>query len=97
LEGGVEITIKPNAQGKAIRLMINGDIDVTHMGNLQYYCSGDIITEATTRREITHTDVVQTQQKKISASLARDTTEAPDIVNNQGYYQFPETAGDENS
>jgi len=92
LEGGVEITIKANKQGKAIRLQIDGDIDITHSGNLQYYCSGDVITEATARREITKTDKVETQQKKISASLVRDTTEAPDIVNNQGLY-----VSDENS
>jgi len=89
--------VKPNKQNKAIRLCIIGDVDITHMGHLQYLCTGDAITQATTRREITMTDKVETQQKKVSASLARDTTEAPDIVNNQGYYQFPGTAGDENS
>lgn len=92
LEGGVEITIKANKQGKALRLMIQGDIDVTHQGNLNYYCSGDATLEMTSRRQIVKTDNVETQQKKISASLVRDTTEAPDIVNNQGLY-----SSDENS
>jgi hypothetical protein len=92
LEGGVEITIKANKQGKALRLMIDGDIDVSHRGNLNYYCSGDAVLEYTSRRQIVKTDNIETQQKKISASLVRDTTEAPDIVNNQGLY-----SSDENS
>lgn len=92
LEGGMEITVKPNKQNKAIRLCIIGDVDITHQGNLQYLCTGDVITEATTRREITKTDKIETQQKKISSSLVRDTTEAPDIVNNQGLYQSDENS-----
>jgi hypothetical protein len=92
LEGGIEITVKPNKQNKAIRLCIIGDVDITHQGHFQYLCTGDVITEATTRREITKTDKVETQQKKISASLTRDTTEAPDIVNNQGLYQSDENS-----
>jgi hypothetical protein len=92
LEGGVEITIKANKQGKALRLMIDGDIDISQRGNLNYYCSGDATLEYTTRRQIVKTDNVETQQKKISASLVRDTTEAPDIVHNQGLYQSDENS-----
>lgn len=92
LEGGVEITIKANKQGKALRLMIDGDIDITQRGNLNYYCSGDATLEYTARRQIVKTDNVETQQKRITSSLVRDTTEAPDIVNNQGLY-----SSDENS
>jgi hypothetical protein len=92
LEGGVEITIKGNKQGKAIRLMIQGDIDVTHQGNLNWLSTGDWTTECTSWRHITKTDRVFTQQKAISSSLVRDTTEAPDIVHNQGLY-----LSDENS
>lgn len=92
LDGGIEITIKPNKQNKAIRLCIIGDIDITHMGHLQYLCTGDVVTEATTRRTITKTDNVETQQKRISSSLTRDTTEAPDIVNNQGLYESDENS-----
>jgi len=92
LDGGIELTIKPNNQNKAIRLCIIGDIDITHQGHLQYLCTGDVISEATTRREITKTDKVETQQKKISSSLVRDTTEAPDIVNNQGLYESDENS-----
>jgi hypothetical protein len=92
LDGAIELTIKPNTGQKAIRLSIIGDVDVTHVGNLNYLCTGDMVVEATTRRLIVKTDNIETQQKKISASLARDTTEAPDIVNNQGLY-----TSDENS
>jgi hypothetical protein len=92
LDGGIEITILPNAQGKAMRLNIIGDVDVTHQGNLQYHCTGDMVTEATTLRSIVKTDRIETQQKAISASLARDTTEAPDIVNSQGLYQSDENS-----
>jgi hypothetical protein len=95
LEGGVEITIKANKQGKALRLMIDGDIDITQRGNLNYYCSGDATLEYTTRRQIVKTDNVETQQKKLSSSLARDTRESyGDMVNSQpGAY---ETYSDEN-
>jgi hypothetical protein len=92
LDGGIEITILPNAQGKAMRFNIIGDIDITHQGNLQYHCTGDMVTEATTSRSIVKTDRIETQQKAISSSLARDTTEAPDIVNNQGLYQSDENS-----
>jgi hypothetical protein len=92
LDGAIELTIKPNNGQQAISLCIMGDVDVTHIGNLQYLCTGDMIIEATTRRINVKLDNIETQQKKISASLARDTTEAPDIVNNQGLY-----TSDENS
>ena len=92
MDGGIEITIKPNKQGRALQLMIDGDIDITHRGNLHYYTGGDVNTEATTHRSIVKTDRVETQQKKVSASLTRDTTEAPDIVNNQGLYQSDENS-----
>jgi hypothetical protein len=95
LFGGCEITIKPNKQGKALRLEIQGDIDITHMGHLQYHCTGDWITECATRLHVTKTDDISTQQKKVSMSLVRDTTEAPDIVNNQGG-QIP-APGEENA
>ena len=72
--------------------MIDGDIDISQRGNLNYYCSGDATLEYTTRRQIVKTDNVETQQKKISASLVRDTTEAPDIVHNQGLYQSDENS-----
>ena len=98
LEGGVEITVKPNKQGKAIRLMIMGDIDIIHAGNLNHLTTGDVISEATTRRTITKTDVVETQQKKVSSSLARDTRESyGDMVNSQpGAYEEYSDENDQN-
>ena len=92
LEGGVEITIKANKQGRALRLMIDGDIDISHRGNLSYYSGGDMVTEVTSLRSIVKTDRIETQQKRISSSLTRDTTEAPDIVHNQGLYQSDENS-----
>lgn len=92
LDGAIEITIRPNTGQRAINLQIIGDVDITHQGNLHYLCTGDAILEYTTRRQIVKTDNVETQQKKISASLVRDTREAPEIINNQGGY-----TSDENS
>jgi hypothetical protein len=91
-DGGIEVVIRPNQQGKAIRLEIDGDIDITHKGNLHWHSTGDWVTEQTTWRNATKTDRVFTQQKSISASLTRDTTEAPDIVHNQGLYQSDENS-----
>lgn len=92
LDGAIEITIKPNTGQRAVQLQIIGDIDVTHQGNLNWLSTGDWITEQTTWRNITKTDRVFTQQKSINASLVRDTTEAPDIVNNQGTYESDENS-----
>ena len=96
LDGGIEITIKPNKQGRALQLQIDGDICISHNGNLQYYSGGDLITEVTTHRSIVKTDRIETQQKKVSSSLARDTRETyGDAVNQQpGAY---ESYGDENT
>jgi hypothetical protein len=91
-DGGIEVVIRPNQQGKAIRLEIDGDIDITHKGNLHWHSTGDWVTEQTTWRNVTKTDRVFTQQKSITASLARDTTEAPDIVHNQGLYESDENS-----
>ena len=89
LTGGCEITIKPNKQNKALRIEIIGDVDITHEGNLQYYCSGDVVTECTTRSQITKTDNISVQQKAVVMSLARTTLEAPDIIHNQGGQTTP--------
>jgi len=91
-DGGVEVTLKPNTQGKALRLEIQGDIDITHQGNLHWHSTGDWITECTTWRHATKTDIIFTAQKIIEKGLTRHTTEAPDIVHNQGLY-----SSDENS
>jgi hypothetical protein len=92
LDGAIEIVIKPNTGQRAIQLSIVGDIDVTHMGNIHWLTTGDGIFEYTAYRRIVKTDVVTTQQKRISSSLTRDTTEAPDIVHNQGFYQSDENS-----
>lgn len=92
LDGAIEITIKPNTGQRAIQLSIVGDVDITHQGNVHYLCTGDGVFEFTAYRRIVKTDVVTTQQKRVSASLTRDTTEAPDIVHNQGLYQSDENS-----
>lgn len=48
--------------------------------------TGDIVQECNSFRNIVHTDAILTAQKIIEAALARHTTEAPDIVHNQGLY-----------
>lgn len=92
LDGAIEITIRPNTGQRAIQLQVIGDIDVTHQGNLNWLSTGDWITEQTSWRNITKTDRVFTQQKAISSSLTRDTTEAPDIIHNQGLYDSDENS-----
>jgi hypothetical protein len=97
LDGAIEITIRPNTGQRAINLSIIGDIDITHVGNLQYLCTGDAILEMTTRRVIVKTDNVETQQKKISSSTARDTRESyGDVINSQpGAYEAYSDENDE--
>lgn len=86
MDGGIEGTIQANKQGKAIRLELNGDLDLTVKGNMHLNVTGDYVQECNSYRNIVHTDAVMTAQKIIESSLARHTTEAPDIVHNQGAY-----------
>ena len=92
LDGGAELTIGPNAQGRGLRLEIRGDVDWTVKGNFHMHVTGDTIWESTTHRAIAKTDYIVTAQKVIESALTRHTTEAPDIVHNQGLY-----SSDENS
>jgi hypothetical protein len=86
LDGGIEGTIQASKAGKAIRLELNGDLDLTVKGNYHLNVTGDYIMECNSLREIVHTDKVTTTQKTVDMALTRHTTEAPDIVNNQGAY-----------
>jgi hypothetical protein len=90
LDGGIEIVIGQNNEKKGIRLEVNGDVDLTVKGNMHQHITGDYVLEATTIRTIAKTDYVLTAQKVIEAALTRHTTEAPDIVNNQGLYESDE-------
>jgi hypothetical protein len=92
LDGGVEMTIGQNKQQKALRLEINGDVDLLIKGNKHEHITGDYILECATFRGTTKTDHVQSAQKIIQSAMTRHTTEAPDIVHNQGDY-----VSDENS
>jgi hypothetical protein len=92
LDGGVEMVIGQNKQGKGLRLEINGDVDWTIKGNWHVNVTGDMVHECTTYRLNAKTDAIVTAQKIIEKALARHTTEAADIVHNEGLY-----ASDENS
>ncbi|MGB7282011.1 MAG: hypothetical protein WBE13_07110, partial [Candidatus Acidiferrum sp.] len=85
LDGGVQMSVGRNSN-KGLQLDIVGDLNVTVMGNYHLNVTGDIVQECNSFRNTVHTDAVQVAQKAISMALARDTTEAPDIVNNQGAY-----------
>ena len=84
LDGAVEITIRPNAQQRAVRLSILGDIDVTHVGNLQFHTTGNWTTECTTWRHVTKNDRIFTQQMSWDVALGYLTLEALDQRFNQG-------------
>jgi hypothetical protein len=90
LDGGAEIVIGQNNEKKGLRLEINGDVDMTVKGNMHQHITGDYILEATTIRAIAKTDCVLTAQKIIEAALTRHTTEAPEIIHNQGLYESEE-------
>ncbi len=93
LDGGVQLSINNKGKGgKGLQLEIIGDIDITHIGNLHWQTTGDWVTECTAWRHVTKTDQVFTAQKIIEAALTRHTTEAPDIVHNQGLYQSDENS-----
>jgi hypothetical protein len=56
------------------------------------HVTGDTIWESATHRAIAKTDYIVTAQKIIEAALTRHTTEAPDIVHNQGTYESDENS-----
>ena len=84
LDGSVEITIRPNKNQRAVRLSILGDIDVTHVGNLQFQTTGDWTTECTKWRHVTKTDRIFTQQMSWEVALGYTTVEALDQRYQQG-------------
>jgi len=92
-DGGVQITIAANNSGKALQIELQGDIDIVQKGNFSFLSTGDFTTECVTWNHVSKTDTIFTQQKNLSASLARDTTQAPDIVNQQGT-QVPAPGGE---
>lgn len=92
LDGGAELTIGPNLQGKGLRMEIRGDVDWTIKGNFHCHVTGDTIWETATERRIVKTDYILTAQKIIQSALTRHTTEAPDIVHNQGSYESDENS-----
>jgi hypothetical protein len=91
-DGGIEMTIGQNKQRKALRLEINGDVDMTIKGNKHEHITGDYVLECATFRHITKTDHVVSAQKIIESAMTRHTTEAPDIVHNQGDFQSNENS-----
>jgi len=86
LAGGVELTIGQSSAKKGLRLEINGDVDMMVYGNMHQHVTGTYTLECAQFRGVTMTEHVQTAQRIIEAALARHTTEAPDIVHNQGSY-----------
>ena len=86
------MTIGQNKQKKGLRLEINGDVDMLIKGNMHQHITGDYVVECATFRQITKTDHIVTAQKIIEAAMTRHTTEAPDIVHNQGLYQSDENS-----
>jgi hypothetical protein len=92
LDGGAELTIGTNAEGKGLRLEIRGDVDWTVKGNFHMHVTGDTIWESATHRAIAKTDYIVSAQKVLEVALTRHTTEAPDIVHNQGFYESDENS-----
>jgi hypothetical protein len=86
LDGGIEMSIGANKQGNGLQLDIVGNMNVTVKGNYHLNVTGDYVMECNSYRETVHTDAVKVSQKTIESSLARHTTESPDIVHNQGTY-----------
>ena len=86
LDGGVELTIGPNAQGKGLRMEIRGDVDWTVKGNFHLNVTGATVFESTSHQHIVKTDFVTQAQRQTHMSLVQHTIEAPAITHNQGLY-----------
>jgi hypothetical protein len=82
----VELTIGASKSGKGLRLEINGDVDWTVKGNFHLNITGDSVFESGSHTHIAKTDMVTKAQNQTHMALARHTTEAPDIVKNQGLF-----------
>ena len=94
LDGGVELTIGQSSAKKGLRLEINGDVDMMVYGNMHQHVTGTYILECAAFRQITKTDHVVTAQRIVESALSRHTTEAVDIVHNEGSYASSEDATD---
>jgi hypothetical protein len=92
-DGGVQLIIQPNKSGAALQIELNGDVNIVHKGNFQHLITGDLVTECTTWRHVSKTDTILTQQKYLSASTARHSIVAPDIVHDQGSQISDPTGG----
>lgn len=93
LDGGVELTIGQNAQQKSLRIEFNGDVDWLVKGNFHLNVTGDLVMESTNHLHVAKIKYMTKSQKHIAAALSRHTTEAPDIVHNQGDYTSGENDG----
>lgn len=82
LEGGIGATI-----GGGIKLEINGDIDLTIKGNLHLNVTGDIITECVRSVTVAKLMMVNKSLSIVSAANIAHINNAPEIINNQGYYE----------
>jgi len=87
LDGGVEISIGANSLGKGLRLEINGDMDMTINGNWNVNVTGDTTFESTRHTHIVKTDATMKAQNITHVALVQHTTEAPEIIHNQGLYE----------
>jgi hypothetical protein len=85
MDGGMEITILPNAQNKAIRLNIIGDVDISHQGHLQYNCSGDIITDCGTYCSTVKLDRFLKQTNSFTKTNGVVRNESTELGNNEGF------------
>jgi hypothetical protein len=87
LDGGIEMTVGENNQHKGVRLEINGDVDVLIKGNLHLNVTGDIITESC--RNLSVAKIAHITRSLVVQAFAQvlHTTEAPEVINNQGAYQ----------
>jgi hypothetical protein len=88
-DGGIEATIGSNNEKKGLRLEINGDVDIAIRGNLHLNVTGDISIESVRSTHVAKIMMVNKSLSIIDRASVVHTTEAPEIIHNQGFYDSP--------
>lgn len=86
LDGGIEMTVGKNSQDKGVRLEIDGDVDIVIKGNLHLNVTGDTTFETNRNLTIAKLSDITRSMKIQTFAQVLHTSEAPNIVNNQGAY-----------
>lgn len=85
LMGGIELTVGSNNEGRGVQLEIVGDVNMAIKGNWHVHATGDIVFDAMgSIFSLAKKENIMKGTNIRQAALVQHTSEAPDIVHQQG-------------